>query len=372
MDTMKIVDASYFDDGDEDQGLNPELIPVDMSGFDDGEEIEDQSSLTIKQVSPSDLEEKQTQPTIPDTNDVITELLRNKGITDPSAIIFAEEDGTESTKDFYSLSRQEQLELLESNDSDNDYGLEEVEIDAVNYLRENNITLDELIEYTKQQAIEEFQASQETSFEIDSYTDEELYVADLKAKFDELTNEELEIELTKALENPDLFKKKIDRIRGDYKTLEEQSRAAETNATKASQEEAFAQITNALVNVANQTEDMYGIDLDVQDKEDIINSITDRDLNGVTPLVKALDDPANLFKAAWFVNKGEEAFNLLHNYYRKEIEEVRKTAYSKGKDEALKGFPNVPINKIGQPISKQPAQTKKPMTIDELYNNIND
>jgi hypothetical protein len=376
MDTMKIVDSSYFDDDDQDPGFDPELIPVDMSGFDDGEDSQDDTSeLTIKQITPSDLEEKekstQFPQNLPQEEDVIKLLLRNKGIEDPSAILFEEEDGTETTKDFYSLTKQEQLELLESSDADINYGLEDNEIETVNFLRENDITLQELLDYTKQQAIEEFQNAQAGPFEIDNYTDEELFVLDLKAKFDDFTNEELEIELTKALENPELFKKKTDRIRSEYKTLEEQNRTAETEAAKTAREEAFTKITNSLVNVANQTEDMFGIDLEDQDKEDIIHSIVDRDINGVTPLVKALDDPTNLFKAAWFVTKGEEAFNLLHNYYRKEIEEVRKNSYQKGKTEALKGFPTVPINRVGQPASKQVTQTRKLMTMDELHN-IND
>ena len=371
--TMQIVDPSYFDNDGENEEINGDLIPIEgMQDLEDlGNEDDDiNGDLTIKQVLPDQVD-KQSQQVQPQDSDVVELLLKNKGIIDPHAILFEDEDGLETTRDFYELSRDEQLALLESNDSDLNYGLEDNEVETINFLRENNLTLEELIQYYKKEAIDEYQVANQTDFEIDNYTDEELYVLDLKAKYDELTNEELEIELTKALESPDLFKKKADKIRGDYKTLEEESRNAEKDEQTASQDEAFSQIINVLSDVAANLDDMYGIELEDQDKEDIINLIVDRDLNGVTPLVKALDDPDKLFKAAWFISKGEEAFGILHNYYRQGIENVRKAAYQKGKEESVKGLPSKPINRITYGSQPKP-QAGKPMHIDDLYGNIND
>lgn len=373
--SMTIVDPDFYEDDEEVLGGDAnELIPIDMDndGFGD-----DPDYTTPDYTTPEDanrINNPDNTPDMPAEDDIVAALLKAKGISNPHEISFEEEDGTESVKDFYSLTKEEQLELLQTNDLDDNYGLEEHEIDAVNFLRENNVTLQEVIEYYQQQAIEAYKNDNaENAFEIDNYTDEELYVIDLKTKFDELTNEELEVELTKALETPDLFKKKIDKLRADYKALEEQNRTASEQAAKATQEEAYEKITNSLIDVANSVDDLFGIDLEVQDKEDVINSIVDRDLNGVTPLAKLLDDPANLFKAAWFMTKGEEAFNILHNYYRNEIENVRKTSFQKGKAEALKGFPTQPINRIGVSPNKsqQSPQPFKAKTIDDLHN-IND
>lgn len=371
--TMQVVDSSYFDNDGENEEINGELIPIADMVDPEGDDYEDNSGLTIKQVLPEQ-EEQQSKQTETQTQelDVVELLLKNKGIVDPHAILFEDEDGIETTRDFYELSREEQLDLLESNDSDLNYGLEDDEVETINYLRENNITLSELIDYYKKEAVEEYQNANQADFEIDNYTDEELYVLDLKAKYDELTNEELEIELTKALESPDLFKKKADKIRGDYKTLEQESRNAEKDEQLASQDEAFSQIINVLADVATNTDDMYGITLEDQDKEDIINLIIDRDLNGVTPLVKALDNPEQLFKAAWFISKGEEAFSILHNYYKQEIENVRKASYQKGKEESVKGLPSKPINRITYGTQPRTTTSNKPMHIDDFYNNIND
>ena len=375
--TMSVVDPIAVNDFDDDDeiigGEASDLIPIDMNGMEDDTNVD----YVPQFMTPDDLEKTQvpfTSPVLSQENDIVGALLLSKGFNNPREINFEEEDGTASVKDFYSLTQKEQLELLDTNDLDDNYGLEENEIDAVNYLRENNVTLQEVIDYHKQQAIEEYKNSTDSAIEIDGFSDEELYVIDLKTKYDDLTNEELETELTKALETPDLFKKKVDKLRTEYKRLEEDSKTATSAANTASQEEAYTKIANSLIDIANGIDDMYGIDLELNDKEDIIASITDRDLNGVTPLVKALDNPTNLFKAAWFVNKGEEAFNLLHNYYRKEIEDVRKNSYAKGKSEALKGFPTQPINSIGKSQNRSnqfAGQHRVVRSIDDLHD-IND
>lgn len=371
--TMTMIDADYLNDDPEVIGGDAaDLLPIDLD--DPLGEDDDDVNYTSEIIAPDDLDKVPQPPkkVTEQQEDLVSALLRNKGIQNPHEINFEEEDGAASVKDFYELTPEEQLELLEVNDLDDNYGLDDNEIEAVNFLRENNVTLQEAIEYYQNQAIEEYKNTAQTApLEIDAYTDEELYVVDLKTKYDDLTTEELEVELTKALENPDLFKKKVDKLRTDYKRLEDENRAVASQASQASQEEAYTKITNSLIDVANGIEDLYGIDLDVQDKEDIINAIVDRDLNGVTPLVKALDNPTNLFKAAWFVQKGEEAFNLLHDYYKREIEKVRTASYTKGKSEALKGFPTTPINRIGTQPSRTAAPAKGYKSVDDLHN-IND
>jgi len=372
--TMKVIDDSYLTDDDDFAGTNPDLSPIELGSLDGADDAEFDETATIKQIREEDTNQQdQTQPTQPSDSDIVSHLLKNKGIVDSTQIIFEEEDGTEVVRDFNSLTQAEQLELLESSDSDMNFGLEDKEVEAVNFLRENNVTLDELIDYHRRTAVEEFKATgEQATFEIDGYSDEELYVLDLKAKFDDFTNEELEIKLTKALESPDLFKKEVDKIRNEYKSLEEEDRKAVSAQETQAQEEAFQQITSTLNDIASKTSDMFGIDLEEQDKEDVINLIIDRDLNGVTPLVKALDDPEKLFRAAWFIAKGEEAFDILHKYYAKEIENVRKSSFQKGREDVVKGTPTVPVNRIRTtPQTRQAAPTQKITHLDDLYN-IND
>lgn len=362
--TMRIVTEDSLED-DNYEPIPSDLLPVDLNELDDDTEGE----ISAKQVTQDQLDDEPHQEYVENT--LILDILRKKGIEDPTKILFEEEDGSQTETNFFELTPEEQIAILTSDESEMDYGLEEHEIDAVNMLRENKMTLDELIQYYKDQAIEEYRLANETQeFEVSSFTDEELYVLDLKAKFEELTDDELRTELEKALENPDLFKKKIDRIRTDYEALEKEERELALNQASQEEQQQYQEVIDAISGIAEATEDMYGIELEAPDKEDILSLLTDRDLNGVSPLAKDLNDPQKLFKVAWFLSKGDEAFNILHNYYKKEIENVRKVSYEKGKVEAIKGAPSKPVNIITRPGTQpnQPAQSKQRFrSIDELH-----
>jgi len=372
--TVTVIDSSVIDDDQDAGDLNPDLIPIEIDNIDDDD---DNGDLVVKQITPDQIDDDGTP--IDQTNqtnqvpDLITSLLKEKGIDDPHSILFEEEDGTTSTLDFYELTPEEQFEILNSNDLEVNYGLENHEVEAINYLRDNNVTLPDLIEYLQTQAVEEYKKSSgEGVFEIDAYSDEELYVLDQKTKFEEFTDDELTYELDRAKENPDLFKKKVDKIRAEYKQLETQEKESIAKEQAEQEDQVYTQMANSVIDVANDTEDMYGIILEDNDKEDIVRMITDRDINGINPLVKALDDPNALFKAAWFLSKGDEAFEILHNYYKKQIDETRKVSYQKGKDDSIKGMPTKPINIIGgsqkQVLRQNSQQQTKFKSIDDLYN----
>lgn len=365
---MTVLDNSFFEEDDD--AVNTDLSPIELSPIEEEPEIDDETGLIATKIAPGQLDEPIEQPELGNEIDIIATLLKEKGIDNPLQIKFEEEDGTITDKSFYDLTQEEQLEILASNELESDYGLEDNEVEAINLLRENNMTLGELIDFHKKQAIEEYVNSNiSNSFEIDSYSDEELYVLDLKAKYEDLTNEELTLELEKALEIPDLFKKKIDKIRTEYKELENQERQALTDDQNQQRDQLYSDIKTSLIDVANKTEDIGGLILEDSDKEDVLNMVVDRDLNGLNSLVKALDDPDMLFKTAWFVSKGEEAFKILHDYYKKQIEEVRKNSYQKGKEDSVKGLSSKPINIISKPsqqINKK-NQSQRYSSIDELH-----
>ena len=82
-------------------------------------------------------------------------------------------------------------------------------------------------------------------------------------------------------------------------------------------------------------QDIGGLDLDIDDKNDVLSYILDKDINGTSQFIKSLDSPDKLFELAWYATKGNEAFNILHDYYKKQIDQTRKSAYDKGREEAL-------------------------------------
>lgn len=347
----------------------PEFNPLDDEDEENDEENEGEGDEEDNQ--PEEGEIIEVQP-----NDLINQFLAAKGIKD-AMVQYEDEDGNLQEVDFYSLPPEEQLAIMNSNDSDINYGLSENEINTVNFLRNNNITLEEAREYFRREAVQEYIDSQNiTGIETDQYSDEELFAIDLAAKYG-LSEEDIEIELQKQQEHPELFKKKVDKLRADYKEIEEQQRE---QARLADQEEAEAQVRELqenLVSVANEIEDIGGLEVEIQDKNDILNYILEKDINGVSPFLKNLDSPKQLFEMAWFALKGKQAFDVIHDYYRKEIDKVNKTAYAKGKEDATRT--SAPSKQSGKVFKR--AQGAKPASnnskpeypsMDDILLHLND
>lgn len=269
-----------------------------------------------------DFEQILNPSTTNETSDLLLNLLAEKGISDPSKIQIEEEDGTISEIDFNELPLEEQLEILNQNTPEVD--LEDHEIETINFLRENNLSIDELIEYHRNLAVQEFLQSQQTSYTVDELSDEELYKLDLANRYTHLTEEDLALEIEKELNNPDLFKKKVDILREAYKQeeLEEQTRLIRESELE--QEQQYEELVQTMIETATSTNELFDLELEDDDKEEVLQFLLQKDVNGMTEFTKILNDPNALFQLAWFATKGQEAFNTIHDYYKKEIDLARK------------------------------------------------
>ena len=112
--------------------------------------------------------------------DLITSLLKSKGIIDPSLIKFEDESGEIVEMDFSTLSKQEQLAILTNSPNiETELDLDENEIEFLNELRTNDLTTQEYLEFYKKQAIQEYLDNSETEYQVAQLTDEELFIFDL-------------------------------------------------------------------------------------------------------------------------------------------------------------------------------------------------
>ena len=251
------------------------------------------------------------------TSSVIDDLLSIKGITD-GKIKVIKEDQSEEEIDFYSLTKEEQIEILNSSDLDHDYELEDDEIELINELRSKGVSWKDYLEQIKSSV-----TPIEASYEIDSFDDQELFLLDLKHKYD-LTNEELEKELEKELQDENLFKKKIDKIRAEYKELEDQLKQIQQAEFEASQKQRYEDFANTMVDVATKTSEFHGIELEDNEKNEVLSFILDLDENGTSNFYKTLNNPTKLYEAAWFLKYGKDAFNALSGAYEAEINKLKK------------------------------------------------
>lgn len=250
---------------------------------------------------------------------VITTILSQKGFTDPNKIKIINEDGAEEVVTFESLSDEEKLSILNAPD----FELDESEIEVINFLRSNNTTLEDIIKQREQEAVKAALA-QEDEFTVDAISDEELFVADLKSRYPNLTDEELANELDREMGNDALFRKKADTIREQYKQIEQLDKEERSRQAELEAEQEYEKLSSELLEVAQGVEDMYSLELEDQDKDDVLRCLLEKDAQGQSKFIKLLEDPKMLFKLAWFAEKGDEAFDTIHQYYKKEIETARR------------------------------------------------
>jgi hypothetical protein len=288
-----------------------------------------------KQFEDTPTEDLTTSDTTQEEADIIADLLKAKGIEDPTLLDYENEHGELEQVNFYELPYDEQLEILKSTDADIDYGLADEELEVISFLRDNNVTFEEAIQHFQRKAVEEHINSENIlGLDVDQYADEELFTLDLKSKYPDLTDEELDVELTKQLEHPEVFRKKVEQLRTDYREIEQAQLESARFQQEQADEEKRQELEDALVGTAVAVEELGGLTLDDNDKNEVLSFILEKDINGYSSFIKSLNSPQTLFEAAWFVTKGKEAFGIVHDYYKKEIAQVSKASYERGRQAA--------------------------------------
>lgn len=299
--------------------------------------------------------------------DVISAFLRSKGIN-PNSIKFTGEDGQQEEHKFEDLSAEEQLQILQYNELDDNYGLTNEETQLINNLRSNNLSVQDYNDYIAKQAIENYTKNNtQPQYQVDSISDDELFIIDLKARIPELSDEEVLAELDSAKANEDLFTKKVQSIRDDYKQKEDLIEQQEQQLRQQEAAQQAQQFEQLIINTIQENDSIdlgdSQLALSVDDKNEIASFILDEDATGVRYISRALDDPRTLVKMVWYALKGEEAFSKISDYYKSKISEAAKYNYNKGYEDAKSGK----AANLAKSIVRKPAKsTNKPLTINDI------
>lgn len=265
--------------------------------------------------------------------DIISYLLKEKGIKDPSQIKFEGENGELETRDWNSLSLEEQYNILNTPHDTSDTDLDDQEIQLINQLRLRGISPEEFVQMVKNEGAQEYAStlSPEQNYVVDDFNDEELYIYDMKARVPDMTEDELAESLQAAQANPQAFEKQIAGLREEYKRLEEEEIQQEQAINQEQQQAQFEEFQNNVYNAIGSIEDIGGsIELENEDRDLLAEFILGRDNAGVSYLGKALNDPETLVKMSWFALRGEEALDDIQNYYAEQIKIARQAGYNEG------------------------------------------
>ena len=300
--------GSEFDDlfdGDGASTVEPveskETEPVDLP---DSTDVDNEPTYGVEEPEGDDSNEPVSDES---ELDVWHQYLKEMGIADSKAIQFENDEGEIETVDFDTLDRETQLTMLREL---SDPGLSEHEIEVVNYLRRNNVSFNDVIEHYAEQRLQQYlsenpdQVYQKT-YSVDEYSNDELYLADLKNKYPTLTDEELLSELDSAKLNEELFNKKSEAIRQQYKEIEEQQIRDQELAEQQRYEALQQNITNAVLNFKEvsidsdpDSEDWRGIEIEDGDRQSILSYLLDQDQEGKSQLVRDIEDPNSLIELA--------------------------------------------------------------------------
>ena len=304
---------------------------------------DDEDEVIVQPGSVENQEKQEDQPPVINNNqdgNALEDFLKTRGIDDPSKIRFEDENGNIEERDWNTLSREEQFNILNtplSSESEQEVnyteGLTDEEIDLVNQIRQSNLTPSEYMQQLQGQQVVEPQ------YKIDDLSDDEIYLLDLEDRVGELSDDEAAQALAIAKQNEQLFTKQVEGIRKEYKEREEDQAKMEEAQREQEQEEIYNQFSSSVINAIRDFDNIGSFDLnfDDNDRNTLAQFMLDRDEAGNNYLWQALQEPETLVKAAWFILNGEEAFESISDYFTSQMKQISENQYKKGFEDGKKG-----------------------------------
>lgn len=265
-------------------------------------------------------------------DDLTTEVLKLRGISNPDKIKFEDESGAITERSWDSLTKEEQINILadQREDQGTNNDLAEDEIELINAIRNSGMSVQDYIQTITPQ----INQPQDTN-QFDAMSDEDLYAFDILNKVgnDNITDEELDAALEAAKANETLFKKTVEGLRQQYNRLQEEQKQNIANQQQAAAQQRYQAFANVVNNQIDNFNSFAGqpIQLSNQDKDNLSEFMLALDEDGSSALGKALQDPRLLTKAAfWLLNEQELIAEL-----QKQQQDAYTRGYNAGKGDIL-------------------------------------
>ena len=265
-------------------------------------------------------------------DDLTTEVLKLRGISNPDKIKFEDESGAITERSWDSLTKEEQINILadQREDQGTNNDLAEDELELINSIRNSGMSVQDYIQTITPQ----INQPQDTN-QFDTMSDEDLYAFDILNKVgnDNITDEELDAALEAAKANETLFKKTVEGLRQQYNRLQEEQKQNIANQQQAAAQQRYQAFANVVNNQIDNFNSFAGqpIQLSNQDKDNLSEFMLALDEDGSSALGKALQDPRLLTKAAfWLLNEQELIAEL-----QKQQQDAYTRGYNAGKGDIL-------------------------------------
>ena len=340
---MDSIDSIPFDDEIVEDNLDSPIIEDSNDASNLDNPITDDNQSTYVDITTQRDDQNNDDNDDSEIN-VINDFLSAHGV-DPNGVNIGDEKIP-----FDELDHELQLDILKQLNvtqqvvNDPEVDLDDSEIDLINAIRGNGLTVDGFMKTYADRVAEQALHSQPAEDSIESLSDDELFLADLFATIEDLTEDEALQQLEIERSNPSLFEKKVKAIREDYLQKEQYANEMQLTQAQQEQEQRYKEYEATIVNTLEKSRSVdLGstiLDLSNEDLDSIASFILDADDDGVNHLEKALRDPNELVKLAFFSIKGPEIISSMDQYYKDEIAKVARYNYEKGAREAGGSTPN--------------------------------
>jgi len=246
------------------------------------------------------------------------------------------EDGTAVHFNELDAARQaevlQQLHGTQAAAVEDKYGLDESEIGLLNYLRSNNLSVEEMVDAMVQEKVNNMMSLQEIASEnYAEMTPDALYIKFLQETSPEATPEQIASDLAKAKELSN-FNKLTETLRSQFSARQEATIAEQQAAAIAEHEALIENQRQEIVSAVLPMQEIAGIPLDNNIKNAVLDRILQVNEEGDSTFSdEVFADPESLFKAAFWFTYGEAIVAQRDEYWKKE----KSAAYKRGKEDAL-------------------------------------
>ena len=280
------------------------------------------------------------------------------------------DDGSKSH--FSELSSEKQSEVLsglhgeQATSTEDKYGLDDTEIGLINYLREKNTTIDEVIDELAEQRAQTYIRSQQVqNTDITKLDDDAIYTAFLLKSNPEATTEQLEKDLVKAKEM-DNFTNIAKNLRTRFEDEKEQQLAKNTAAEKTQLTTQIESQRKEVVDVVAGMDNVDGLAINDGIKNDVLDIILNVDEDGDSLfMTKVFSNPSELFKAAFWYKNGSDVMSSREDFWKKE----KSAAYKRGLKDASLGKKTFSASDVEDKNKTTPhrGDYTDSVSLDELY-----
>lgn len=347
--------------------VDPNALPVDDipdRTFSDDDELENVAAKPKDEdddlplvPAAKDLSKPEPAEPEPPVSENVTGIEMYLAQFDIEAGMIQFEDGTSTHFNDLDATRQaeilQQLHSSQATTVESKYGLDEDEIGLVNYLRENNLSVEQMVEQLVAERVNTMVTMQELATEDYATMEADaVYMKFLKETSPEATPEQLAADLLKAKELSN-YAKQAEALRTQYTAKQAEVIATKANEAKAQREALVETQRQEIVQAVLPMTDIAGIPLDQNIKNTVLDHILETNADGDSAFMdEVFSDPNSLFKAAFWYVYGETLIVQRDEYWKKE----KSAAYKRGKEDAL--GTNAPAP--GRSFTAKPAE--KPHT----------